>query len=374
MRRNGRAPVLPFSESAHMRTQRLLLITTLGVWLSHPMAAVRAADAIAWTEEFATNPMTAGRFVVPPGHDASRFTYDIPGSFLTVHYDTQLPTAFCWRPIDPTNGVGMCRTRSFEFEVTFRIRSAAFFAGPNNFAQIGWGLVNSKTTGGNRAGNTPPGAPFAHDVAAFDYFPNVSPFFGGPTLAGAAVHSDVGQGFFNAIEFSFGAETEIDTAFGDEGIALDTIHTMRLVYDAVSQTMVLSIRQGSLPLMINADGSGGPGGPDGDPTTIQTFLFADDPLCMDRFALTAWQDSFNLGGSSVRADVDVFNIDFVAPAWTKGDVNADNAVNGRDIASFVKTLTSSMPNPTQVERADFTYDGLATLDDVPRFVETLLCP
>ncbi len=357
-----------------MKKQQLILFATLGAWLCLTSAPARAVDPISWTENFSTDPIAAGRFVVPPGHAPSRFIYDIPGSFLTVHYDTQLPTAFCLRPIDPNNGVGMCRTRSFEFEVTFRIRSAGFFAGPNNFAQIGWGLVNSKTTGCNRAGNTPPGAPFAHDVAGFDYFPNVSPFFGGPTLAGAAVHSDVGQGFFSAIEFSFGAETEIDSAFGDEGIALDTIYTMRLVYDAVTQIMTLSIRQGSQPLMINADGSGGPGGPDGDPTTIQTFLFADDPLCIDRFALTAWQDSFNLGGSSVRADVDIFNIDFLAPAWTKGDVNGDNAINGRDIEPFVKTVTSPTPNPVQVERADFTYDGLATLDDVPRFVETLLCP
>ncbi len=357
-----------------MKTKKLLLTLAVALGTGSEFNTTKAVDPISWMEDFSTNPILAGRFVVPPGHDPSRFTYDVPGSFLTVHYDTQLPTAFCWRPVDPVHGLGLCRTRGFEFEVTFRIRSSGFFAGPNNFAQIGWGLVNSTKTGGNRAGNEPPGSPYAFDVASFDYFPNVSPFFGGPTIAGTAVHSDVGQGFFSAIEFSFGAESEIDTTFGDEGIALNAIHTMKLVYDAVTQTMTLTIRQGAVPLNINTDGAGGIGGPDGDPTTIQSFFFSDDPLCLDRFALTAWQDSFNLAGSSVRADVDIFNISFVAPAWTKGDVNDDNAVDGRDIGLFVRTLTAAMPDPMQVERADFTYDGAATLDDVPRFVETLLCP
>ncbi|MBI5763320.1 MAG: hypothetical protein HZA51_07340 [Planctomycetes bacterium] len=354
------------------------IIQKLGGALAFCIAAIQnPATAfpppIAWSENFATDPLLAGRLNVAPGHSTSRFTYDGMGQVLTVHYDTQLPTALCWRPID-AGGAGICRTRDFQFSVTFRIRSAGFVADPDQFAQIGWGLVNSVSTGGNRAGNDPPGAPYAFNVATFDYFPNVSPTFGGPTIAGTAIHTDVEQSFFAAFEFPFGAESRIDTAFGDEAPALDTIYAATVRYSAITQTLTTTINQAGIPLLINADGSGGPGGPDGDPATIQTFFFADDPLCMDRFALTAWQDSFNLAGTSVRADVDIFQIDFFAPAWTKGDVNDDNAVNGRDIEPFVKTLTSPTPNPAQVERSDFTYDGFATVDDVPRFVETLLCP
>ncbi|MEK6643611.1 MAG: hypothetical protein AABZ08_06845 [Planctomycetota bacterium] len=330
--------------------------------------------AISWVETFSTDPIAAGRFTVAPSHSSSRFNYDVMGQHLTVHYDTQLPTAFCWRPVDPIGGAGICRTRDFEFEVTFRIHGAGFFADPDQFAPIGWGLVNTVSTGTNRAGNDPPGAPYAFNVATFDYFPNVSPLFGGPTLAASGIHSDVGQGFFSAFEFPFGAESRIDTVFGDEALVLDTVYTATVSYSSADQILTTSITQGGTPVLIDADGSGGPGGPDGDPTTIQTFFFSDDPLCLDRFALTAWQDSFNLAGSSVRADVDIFNISFFAPAWTKGDVNDDNAVDGQDIAWFVRTLTAAMPDPMQVERADFTYDGAATLDDVPRFVETLLCP
>ena len=330
--------------------------------------------AISWTEDFSTDPIASGRWKVPAGQDYSRFSYDSASHFLTVHYDTFLPTAFCEHAVDPVSGRGICRTRDFEYEVTFRIRSAGFFADPDGFAQIGWGMINSVTTGGNRAGYDPPGPPYSFDVMTFDYFPNVSVQFGGPTLAATAIHSDIGQGYYGAFEFPFGAESDLNQDLGDETIALDTEYTATVAFSAANQMLVARVRHGENYLNIDADGSGGPGGPDGDATTIQTFFYADDPLAMDRFALTAWQDSGSPAGASVVADVDILAVSFSAPPSDKGDVNGDGAIDGRDISAFVQTVVSSSPDPQQVARADMNFDGSATLSDLPRFVEALLCP
>jgi len=238
--------------------------------------------------------------------------------------------------------------------------------------QIGWGLLNSATTGPDRAGGS--SGPYAFDCVTFDYFPNVSPFFGGPSLGSAVVHSNTGQGFFGAIEFPFGAESRIDPPLGDQPVDLDILYTATVAYSAVSQTAVLRIRAGSQPLNINADGAGGPGGPDADPSTIQTTLYLPEPFSVDRFALTAWQDTFNPAGSSVIADVDILGIGFSAPAFIKGDMNRDGRVDGRDIALFIQTVLAAQPDACLVSRADFNNDAAATPADIPGHTGALLFP
>jgi hypothetical protein len=327
---------------------------------------------VAWSEDFATDPVVAGRFSVPAGHDGSRFSYDAAGQFVTVHYDTFLPTAWYGRPLDPAGGRVLGRCDDFQFEVDFRIRSAGYFADPNNFMQIGWGLLNSATTGADRAGGS--SGPYAFDCVTLDYFPNVSPQFGGPTLGPAVVHGNQGQGFFGAIDFPFGAETRIDPPLGEQPIPLDTVCTATVSYRSEAQTAELRIRAGPQPLNINAEGAGGPGGPDADPLTIQTTLVLTEPFAVDRFALTAWQDTFNLFGSSVIADVEISRIDFLAPALLMGDMNRDDRVDGRDIALFIETLLAAPPEACRLVRADFNNDSAATTDDIAGFIGVLLAP
>ena len=333
---------------------------------------VAAADlpSVSWTENFATDPVAGARFSIPPGHNAARFTYDESGQFLRVHYDTFLPTAWYLRELDSTGHLSFGSCDDFEFTVTFRIRSAGFFADPNQFAQIGWGLLNSATTGTDRSGGS--AGPYAFDCVSFDYFPNVSPIFGGPTLGPTMIHSNVGQGYFSAFEFPFGAESTIDSPLGEQAPALDTTYSARVEYFGGEQIAVLSMSQGSTPQNINNDGSGGPGGPDGDFTTIQTSIFLPDPVSVNSFALTAWQDTFNTASSSVVADVDVFEITFYAPARLKGDMNRDELVNGDDIAMFVETILAAQPDFCAVNRADFDEDTLATDGDVAGFMEALI--
>lgn len=327
------------------------------------------AGGIAWVEDFADDPIAAGRFSVPPGQDASRFTYAAAGPFVTVHYDTQLPTAWYWRLLDATGGRSFGRCDDFEFSVTFHIRGAGFFADASNFAQIGWGLINTQTTGEDRAGGS--AGPYAFDVVTFDYFPNITAF-GGPNLGATVIHSDSGAGFFAKIDFGFGPETRIDAALGDASIALDTTYTARVSYDSAAQTATLTVTQGSGALPINADGAGGPGGFDGDVTTIQTLLQIDGPFAVDAFALTAWQDTFNPFGSTVIADVDVSRISFTGLPATAGDLNHDGLVDGNDIAAFVDALLSGSPAACAAARGDFDLDGQLTVDDLSGFVAALV--
>jgi len=344
-----------------------LLVKTL--FLLIPLAQTAQAapgPTVGWVEVFADDPIAAGRFAVPPGHDATRFSYDAALSRLTAHYDTGLPTAWVVRPIDPNGGRVLDRYDDFEFSVTFRIRSTGFFADPNQFAQIGWALINTTTTGEDRAGGS--AGPYAYDLVGFDYFPNVSPLFGGPTLGPTIIHTDDGAGYFSNIDFAFGAETTIDPAAGEEAIGLDTTYTARVVYSGAVQTATLTVHDGNRFLDINADG----GGSDTDPTTIQLPSLIDNRVSVNAFALTAWEDTFNPFSSSVIADVDIEHIEFSATESKMGDINLDSLVNGEDIAPFLQLMLSPNPDPDLLARADFNGDGMLDAADVGSFIAALI--
>ncbi|MFQ5423417.1 MAG: hypothetical protein ACE5F9_05490 [Phycisphaerae bacterium] len=341
----------------------LLLAAAAGGAIAQP------GGGISWVETFADDPLAAGRFAVGAGQDGARFSYDAVGQFLTVHYDTILPTAWYQRPLDPAGGRVLGRYDDFDFFVTFRIRSGGFFADPNGFAQIAWGLLSSQTTGEDRAGGS--SGPFAFDVVSFDYFPNVTAF-GGPTLGPTVVHGDDGSGFFANIDFTFGAETDINTTVGDENLALDVMYTAHVAYRGADQTATVMVSGPAMPMLINADGAGGPGGFDGDPTTIQTLAVIDRPFTVDRFALMAWQDTFSPFGSSIIADVDIHRIAFSAPPVLVGDVNLDGHIDGMDIEPFVTLLLSGNVDPSLAARGDFDGDGVFDIADRPGFVAALL--
>ncbi len=358
-------------ESRHCWTRNRTLPVLATILLTVCLARLQA-DEVFWIEDFSDDPLVAGRFAVPAHHDVGRFTHNPVAGSLTVHYDTLEPTAWYMRPIDPLGGRSLGRYDDFEFTVEFRVHSAGFFADPAGFAQLAWGLINSQTTGEDRAGGS--AGPYAYDCLTFDLFPNVSPLYGGPTLGTSIIHSEDGAGFFANIDFPFGAESTIDQAFGDESVELDTTYTAAVTYDGLAQVATITIDQVAGPLLINADGSGGYGGFDGDATTIQTFIWIDNAFTLDTFALTAWQDTFSPFYASVIADVEFTNIALFAPAVMLGDMNHDGELNGRDVTGFAEAVLDSEQNPGQVARGDFNGDNLVDLADLGLFVETLLQP
>lgn len=273
------------------------------------------AGELTFVETFDDDPVAAGRFVVRG--DANRFV--MRDGAVLAHYDTGRPTAMLMHRFDrPITAAAELR-----IEADLVISSAGFFADASAFAQIGLGLINTQTTGDDRPGGAPE-IPDAFDVIGLSYFPNVSRLFGGPTLGGTMIESDRGQGFFGAIRFAFGPETDMTP----EGpLPLDVPLTMTLSYvrdeETGVQTVTVTVRDANGPLPINADGADfQPGGSDGDATTIQTIT-AGSPFTVDAVAITLWEDTWGGGASTVTADV-VYESLRVWVRWPTGDGDADN--------------------------------------------------
>jgi len=242
------------------------------------------------TETFDTDPVAGGRASVL-GSD-TRFAHS--AGTMAAHYDSGLPTAkMVWNLGRTIDG-----SLPFSFDVEFTIKAQNFFASPNAFAQIGFGLENSSTTGLDRAGGA---GGNAFDVVGVDYFPNVSSLFGGPVLGPAIVQSNNGSGFFGRIVFPFGEESGLD----DEGsLPLDVKLLAQGSFDPLTSILRVRMSGPSGPLDVNSVGDVGfPGGLDGENDTIEIQLPAGGSFSVDRFALQLWEDTFAGGTTGTRAEV-----------------------------------------------------------------------
>ncbi len=158
----------------------------------------------ATVERFAADPLTAqtaNPFFLD-GDVADHFTYlpaepphfpgDRPGT-LRVVYDTTIPAGRISTPLGQSLSLG----DDFSLGAILTIRAEGFVAMPDGFDQISFGLWNSHTTGLNRTVFPSD----SYDLAEFDYFPNVSPDFGGPFLSPSIFGGNVGDNAFNNFTF-----------------------------------------------------------------------------------------------------------------------------------------------------------------------------
>ncbi|HKN46910.1 MAG TPA: hypothetical protein VJ144_02960, partial [Candidatus Polarisedimenticolia bacterium] len=172
-----------------------------------PARAAAAGGPV--VERFERNPLTGqsfnpffpdgdvdGHFAYLPG-EPPHFPGDRAGS-LRVLYDTTVPAGRLATPL----GRMLSIDDGFSFGAILTIRSEGFEATPDGFDQIAFGLWNASTTGIERTGF--PSDSF--DLIEFDYFPNVSPAFGGPFLSPTVFGGDVGGNAFNNFTF---ASTEV---------------------------------------------------------------------------------------------------------------------------------------------------------------------
>jgi len=215
------------------------------------------------------------------GDPGARFTYvkrtppRFPGDgrgSLRVLYDTTLPQARMSTPI----GTVVSFDDDFEFGAILTIRSDGFFADPNGFSQIAFGLWNSSTTGPGRT--LFPSDSF--DLIEFDYFPNLTSF-GGPFISPSAFGGEVGgNAFFN---FTF---VSIETA-----LPHDVPLLCRFVHDGAARQLTLQIGR----LEAGATFTPIPGGRAGVDTAAlnPTFL-------VDVIGIAAYFEGF----ASLRASVD----------------------------------------------------------------------
>jgi hypothetical protein len=190
-------PTRPHRRPAPFRAAAVLAAAVLTVPALASLPAPARAD---WVERFAADPLggTGPNVFVAEGDTASRFAFvadepsrfpgDRPGT-LRVLYDTRLPTARISAPF----GAALSLDADFSFGAILTIRSEGFFASPDGFSQIAFGLWNAATTGMNRTGFPSD----AYDLVELDYFPNVTAF-GGPFVSPSVFGGNVGDNaFFN---------------------------------------------------------------------------------------------------------------------------------------------------------------------------------
>ncbi len=302
-------------------------------------------------EQFANDPIAAGRASVTSG-DAGRFSSTADA--LTASYDTLLPTAKLAWPL----GTTLNSTTSFHLRVQATLVGDGFSADPNRFAQIAFGLVNSGTTGDDRAGGH---GGDAFDAVTVDYFPNISPIFGGPSLGPTVIATDTGASFFSSIQFPFNQEGALDDELP---LPLDTKLEYQLDYDADPGLLTLRVWADGAALPINANQPDfDPGGFDGDATTIQLPLDPGTTFSVDQFAILLWQDTFLPAGAapSVRADWRFSEIMVSTPDdAVPGDTNDNGRVDLEDLNNVRNHFGDAGLSPGDA----FPRDGLVDLNDL----------
>ncbi|MEE9217986.1 MAG: hypothetical protein V3U98_02875 [Acidobacteriota bacterium] len=294
------------------------------------VASAAAATAETLIENFSDDPFLDhgdGRPVFEQRGPAEAFQYepgtppiyggDPPGS-LRARYDTTEPTARAFAPLPRPLGAD----EPFEVSAIFVIRSEAFFADPSGFAQISFGLMNRATTGDDRSGDLEDFRADTFDTLEFDYFPNVSPFFGGPFTGGAAFGGAAGDDAF--LNFSF-ATVPLE-------LPLDTPLEARLEHRPEPGRVEIGIWR------VRADGSR-------EALTAEPILLGTSalspPFLFDAVGVFVYHDGFNIftqSGRSLRADVDFHRllVSFGSPIPVRVRISPDPLFFSRR-ARFTRT-------------------------------------
>jgi len=177
------------------------------------------------------------------------------------------------------------------------IESAGFSADPDGFFQISWGLWNRTETGLNRTGNLDSFASDAFELVEFNWFPNVSPFFGGPFLGPSVFGEATGDNpdAFSNGGFLFGLE--VDLPFDTP---LLTVMQHRPGDDAVvAQVFTIDGDGRVLPL-------------NGAVGIVPLAFMASRQYEVDAIGPTLWNDGFGGPDPAVRAHV-VYHAIIVRP-------------------------------------------------------------
>jgi hypothetical protein len=182
----------------------------------------------------------------------------------------------------------------FLFGVVVTIQSDGFHADPFGFHPISFSLVNSTTTGFNRTGNLSDFRADTFDTLDVAYFPQVSPFFGGPFLSPAIFgQQETDDAFSN---FAFGTVEAV--------IPLSTpvvILAEHLAGEQKLRIQAFDLSAEGQPLLI-------PG------ALVEAGLSSLSGFAVDSMAITAYQDGFNIfapSGQSLNAMVEYDRIFFV---------------------------------------------------------------
>ena len=216
--------------------------------------------------------------------DAPIYPGDRPGS-LTAIYDASAPAGLFGFPL----GQLLTQDEPFAVAAVFVIDPEGFEADPDGFFQISWGVWNSLTTGLNRTGNFDDFAVDTFELIELDYFPNVSPLFGGPFLAPSLFGEAVGDppdGFANFTSL-FGLEVGLP-----KGVPLLAVLEHRPPDSALVLQVYRVLTSHSLRPLNSAVG-------------FAALEFLGLPLYeVDTLGLTLWNDGFGGTAPDVLASVE----------------------------------------------------------------------
>jgi hypothetical protein len=219
--------------TSHLRLPLALAAAGLALGAATaPTPSFAASAGPAVVERFDRDPL-AGQSTLPwfVEGDATRFTYraDAPPAFpgdrpgtLRVLYDTTLPTGRLATPL----GSVLTANDDFTFGAILTVRSSGFFADPQGFSQIAFGLWNGTTTG--MARTSFPSDSF--DLLEIDWFANITDF-GGPFLSPSVFGGNAGgNAFFN---FAFASR--------QVALPLDTPILVEARYTAATATVAVRL-------------------------------------------------------------------------------------------------------------------------------------
>jgi hypothetical protein len=276
------------------------------------VAIADSAVAVSFTESFSTDPTNMWSYGIGDNGHAQiiwnstapqAWTGDAIGA-LNVHLDSSLPTVRFQRPL----GVTLTDTNSFTLSTIFSFNVIS--APGDQLMQIAFGLVSSALSGGDRTGSL---TNFYSDntfhTVEFDYFPNVSMMFGGPTLTptvfGAQVSSNADA--FSNIASIFGDASLLNThTNGITSLPQNVTLRADLVYNGTTRTITLTMSQvnsnGTLTVLDTELPS---------LTLTSSFYDASFPFQVDSLAIMAYHDGFTTTNEpSLIADLQFQEFDF----------------------------------------------------------------
>jgi hypothetical protein len=213
--------------------------------------------------------------------DAPAFPGDAPGS-LTAHYDSNLPAGWFGFHLPGS----FTADDSFAAAAVFVIDSTGFSADPNGFFQISWGLWNAAHTGLDRTGSPSSFAADTFELVEFDYFPNVSPFFGGPFLGPSVFGVDVSGDAYANFTSLFGLQLNLP---------LDVPLLALIEHRPDVDALVVSVyRVVDAQHVVPLDGAVG---------VVPLQFLAQRQYELDTLGLTLWHDGFGGPSPALKATV-----------------------------------------------------------------------
>lgn len=330
---------------------RFKFVAVLGLALALGRPAIAS---VSLTENFSSNPFApAGNWSFGAGDNShSQFSWssNTPPSYtgdamgeLDVHLNSSLPTARFQRPL----GVTLTDTNSFTLSAVFSFTITS--APDDQLMQIAFGLVNSSMTGGDRTGSV---TNFTSDnvfsSVEFDYFPNVSAIYGGPTLTPTVFGAQAGPNddAFANIAAIFGDASDLGRH--TKGISsLPQNMTLQAVlhYDGDTKTITITMGQ------VNPDGSGTCLDTELPPLNLVAAGYDTNfPFVVDSLAIMAYNDGFtDPGNPSLVADLKFQRLSFWTPALQPPSRVSVNVLSTNVVLTF----------PTM---SNFSYDVQGTTD------------